>query len=771
MGTINVFYRRPLFLACVTFLLFSVIGYFLPGSFKLILLSAAILSAIAFVLLRFVIKKISPYVFLCAVLSVVMSITALCSSYLFFNVEAKAIEKYHNEYHSIEGVVISERYYGTNFSGFDIIVTEIDGKDTYHKATLSCQYTSVLTPGDKFEAEVYGSAFERASGSYNEKLAMYSDRVFINYLSENEFAVEVIDKNVFHPTIFFKDLNKRVSSVFEQKLDGQTADMCSAIFLGNRDALSNTVTRDFTRAGAAHILALSGMHMSIIMGFLMLVLMYLVIDRRIIAIVLSVCAVFYLLLTGFQISAARSVIMLLCVYASWLFKQSPDPLTSLMISATALMLISPGSVIDAAYWMSFAATLGILVYMQPFTEWMWSLLSPWHIPFSLKKWIIKLPTLIAVSVFAMIPLIIVLCIFIKQYSFYSIISSVVLSLPTSGIILISLLFLIFSNVGTLSGFLSDALRTLTEFMVGFCEKISDTENATVSLNYPFIIIIAVIMGIALMYSLIVNNKHKVVSLVPYAVAVIIFVSAISLYNGSGRDGINVTYVNASSQTDMLVLTDNIGNAVICDVGGGSKSSYYLALDALYSERATEIKSIVLTKYATIHSSSLYEMFTSEKVREVWVPYPDTQDDYYKMLFVSELAERYGVEVRVYEYGESLCVFENTTIAINNYHIDRSVRPISLVSVATDNDRLTYCSPAFNECDGRDDVYAEFEKSEFIIFGNAGPKSKTYYSIPNSDVTEVVAFSDDIRVSYFQGNVMNNAEYYRVSDVCRFRLEE
>ncbi len=758
-------------MSCVTFLLFSVIGYFVPGSYKLLLLSIAILVAVVFFLLRFVLKRISPFVFLCAVLSVLMSVTALSSSYLFFNVEAKAIEKYHNEYHSIEGLVISERYYGTNLSGFDVIVTEIDGKATYHKATLSCQYTSILNSGDKFEAKVYGAAFESTSGSYNEKLAMHSDRIFIDYLSEDEFAVEIIDENVFHPKLFFKDLNKRISSVFRQKLDGQTADMCSAIFLGNRDALSNTVRRDFTRAGAAHILALSGMHMSIIMGFFMLVLKKLRIDRKIIAVILSVCAVFYLFLTGFQISAARSVIMLLCVYASWLLKQSPDPLTSLMISATALMLMFPGSVIDAAYWMSFAATLGILVYMQPFTEHIRDLLSPYNIPNFLKRWVIRLTAFIATSIFAMVPLIIVLCIFIKQYSFYSIISSVVLSLPTAGIILISLLFIIFSNVGAISAFLANALTTLTEFMIGFCENLSDTENAVVSLNYPFILIIAAIIGIALMYSLIVDHRNMFISLIPYVVAIIIFVSAISLYIGSGRGGVNVTYINASSQTDMLVMTDSIGNAVICDVGGGSKSSYYLALDTLYSERATEIKSIVLTKYATIHSSSLYEMFTSEKVRELWVPYPETDDDYYKMMFVSELAERYGVEVRVYEYGERLYVFEHTTIVINNYYIDRSVRPISLVSVTTRNDRLTYCSPAFNECDATDDIYAEFCKSEFIVFGDAGPKSKTYYSIPPNDVTEVVAFSDDIRVSYFKENGTNNAKYYKVSDVCRFRLEE
>ena len=771
MRTINIFYKRPLFLSCVAFLLFSVIGYFVHGEYKLLLMSIAFLSAVVFFILRFMLKRISNYVFLCAVLSVFMSITALSSSYLYFNVQAKEVENYHDEYHSIEGIVISNRYYGTNLSGFDIIVTEIDGEDTYHKATLSCQYISILNPGDKFEAKVYGSGFENSSSSYNKELDMHSDGIFIDYLSENESAIEIIDKNVFHPKIFFKDLNKRVSSLFAQKLDGQTADMCSAIFLGNRDALSNTVRRDFTRAGAAHILALSGMHMSIIMGFLMFILKKMGINRMIIAILLSISAVFYLFLTGFQISAARSVIMLLCVYASWLLKQSPDPLTSLMISATALMLIFPGSVVDAAYWMSFAATLGILVYMQKFAEHIRNILSPHNIPNFLKNWIIKLCTLVAVAIFAMIPLIIVLCIFIKQYSFYSIISSVVLSMPTAGIILISLVFLIFSNVGALSALLANALITLTEFMVGFCEKLSDTENAVVSLNYPFILIIAAILGMALTYSLIVNHKNMFISLIPYGAAIIIFISAVSLHNGSGYGSVNVTYVNTSTQTDMLVMTDNIGNAVICDVGGGGKTSYYMALDALYSERATEIKSIVLTKYATIHSSSLYEMFTSEKVRELWIPYPDTQDNYYKMLFVSELAERYGVDVRVYRYGERLYIFEDTTIVINNYYIDRSVRPISLVLVSTRGDKLTYCSPAFNECDEVEDIYRELNNSEFIIFGNAGPKSKTYYSIPQNDVTEVVAFSDDIRVSYFKDNGVTQAEYYKVPDVCKFRLEE
>lgn len=767
----KVFYMRPLFLSCFLFLTFSVIGFFIPAEYKLLLIAIAVAIGIVSSLVKFLLKRISSYSFLCIILSVAMAAIALMSSYMFFDVKRNDTEKYIGEEHTIRGVVVSEDYIGSNYSTYEIVVLEIDGESSYHKATLSCEYLSTLSLGDGFVAEIIGEEFESSGGGFNEKNYKHSDGIFIKYVSKDETLIEKIKNQAVNTAVYFKLLNQEVRSIFADGLDGQTKNMCSAIFLGNRYDLPDIVRRDFTRAGASHILALSGLHMSILMGALFFILKKLRFNRKLIAVILSACAIFYLFLTGFQISAARSVIMLLCVYAGWLLSSSHDPLTSLMISATALMLIFPGSVLDAGYWMSFAATLGILVYMEPFTEFIKQSIAPYKFSKFLTQLVIKLASALAVTIFATVPLIIVLCIFIKQYSFYSIISSLVLSLPTGGIILLSLLFLIFSKVGIIATVIANLLSILSNFMIEYCAKISDIEGTVVSLNYPFAIIFASLLGVALLFSMIYYGKSMLRSLIPYIIVVALFFTSVSVYNGSGREVINVNYINASAQCDMLVVTNNVGGAVICDIGGAGKSAYNQALDALYSERAVEIQGVVLSKYSNYTANALSSLFANEKVRSLWIPHPQNSEDYYHTEKLLSIAEKYGVDVYTYEFGKTIEVFESTVIWIDNVNIDRSTKPITTVSISTGEDRLTYCQGSFGECSSSQKISDRMAKSRFVIFGDTGPKLKSEYSVPSSDITEFVIFGNSDQMSFFKCDDISDIDYRVATEHCRITLSK
>lgn len=770
MIIINVFSKRPLCLACSVFLLSSIIGLFLTPVLKLIVFGCSLLLAVLISVLCLAFKKIKPYRALCIGLSAFMIALALISSFFYFDITADSFEEYYYEEHDIEAIVVSERYLGANFSGYDIIVVGIDGEDTYHKAVLECTYGSVLRPGFAFRAKAAGYPFEDTMGSYDQKLAMHSDKIFIRYESVDENNVAITDEGVFHPTVFFSGLNQRLSRVFYLNLDEDTAAMSSALLLGNKDQLDNTVCRDFTRAGASHVLALSGMHMSIIMGLFMLLLKKLRVKPEIIAVILIFVSFFYLFLTGVPISAARSVIMLLCVYLSMLSSRKSDPLTSLSLAGAVLMLIFPGAVIDAGFWMSYSATLGLLVYLTAFERYMMELIRPFdRLRFILKP-LTRLLSVFMAGLFAIIPLIVVLCVFIRRISLFSIISSVVLAIPASGVILLSVLLLCFSSVPWISDVIGSALRILTEFMTEYCAEISDIENVVFSVNYPFAVIAAVILGLTVIYSLSVKVRNLFVSLIPFAAAIVIFISAIFIYNAADSKNINVSYINTSSNSDMIVMSKG-GEAIICDIGNGSGDSYYQAVPYVYDGRATEIKAIILTRYTRAHSGTLYDVFSNEKVRELWIPEPKNQDDYHKMVPIVSLAESFGVDVYMYEDGEGLYVFNYTNIKVFHYYLERSVVPVSVVSVSTRSKRLLYCAPGFNECEEAEEINKLLSKSEYVIFGNCGPKTKTAYSVPESNEADIIVFSDKIRAAYFEANGTDNPMLVYVPDSCRILLQE
>jgi len=765
---IAIFNKRPLFTACILYLLFAVIGYFAPPKIKIVTAVFALIIAFSFAILKFAFKKVTAYTALCVIMSSLTVALSLFSSYRYFNVYADSVEEYYNETHTIEALVTSNRTYDVDYSTYNVTVGRIDGKETDHKAVLICTYASELEPGFLIIANVSADDFD----SDLTKMSMHSDGIFIQYTSTDDASVLVTDEDNFHPLVALSELNTSLSRVFRVNLDENTAEICSAMLLGNKNHLSNVVERDFSRAGASHLLALSGLHVSIIMGMLMLLLKKLRVPTKTIAVILIVGSIFYLLLTGVKISAVRSVIMVLLVYLSMLSSRQHDSLTSLSFAGALIMLISPCSVLDAGFWMSFGATLGILIYVPFFNDLIGKLTGKLGNKAKLLKPFISVASALIAGVFALIPLIIVLFVFIKNISLMSIISSAILAIPAYLIILFSLLFLVFSKISFIAFIIAKILSFSAHFMTEYCASISEVENIVVSLDYPFATIAAISLCSAFAYSMIKKSKNMFTSLIPFALTLVVFVGTMYVYNYSEKDTVSVYYANAASTSDMLVISNN-GESIICDIGSGSNDSYYEILDAVSEARSTEIRAIILSRYTRRHVSSLYNVFTSQKVKELWIPYPSNDDDYYKMVRIVEYAERYGVAVRVYRDGETLCVFEDTQITLHSYKIDRSETTISLISIDTLKERLVYCSPAFNETskEEAEEINRILADTDYIIFGNKGPKTKTDYSIPSDNKATLIAFSDETRAAYYTESSERPISYSLVTDHCKFCLED
>ncbi|NLK40259.1 MAG: ComEC/Rec2 family competence protein [Clostridiales bacterium] len=158
-----------------------------------------------------------------------------------------------------------------------------------------------------------------------------------------------------------------MSSRLVKAVPGQTGKLLSAFLLGNRNLLPDIITRDFNRIGISHILSVSGMHFSILAGGLefLLTLMRIQKKRRVILMILF--TLFYMGLTGFALPVCRAGIMLLFVYAGFLFGQERDALTSLFIATAVNCLITPYAVLDAALWLSFLSTFGIIIANEVFS--------------------------------------------------------------------------------------------------------------------------------------------------------------------------------------------------------------------------------------------------------------------------------------------------------------------------------------------------------------------------------------------------------------------
>lgn len=138
----------------------------------------------------------------------------------------------------------------------------------------------------------------------------------------------------------------------------------SAMTLGDRTAISKTLADDYSVSGAAHVLALSGLHLGIIFSVLML--LFSKFRIRSFSIVLIVLAIWtYVFIVGMSPSVMRSAVMLTVYSFITLLNRDNMSLNTLSLAAVLLLVVNPLDAYDVSFQMSFISVLSIILFFRP----------------------------------------------------------------------------------------------------------------------------------------------------------------------------------------------------------------------------------------------------------------------------------------------------------------------------------------------------------------------------------------------------------------------
>ena len=133
-----------------------------------------------------------------------------------------------------------------------------------------------------------------------------------------------------------------------------------ALISGNRDSMDVAESLLFRRAGCAHVLALSGMHLGILTGLLLIMLRPL--PGRLPAFVICGSAViFYLFLTGFGVSLLRAALMFMIYGFSKALYRKTAALDALLLSFIILVIVDPSGFYSLSFQLSYLAVAGIII--------------------------------------------------------------------------------------------------------------------------------------------------------------------------------------------------------------------------------------------------------------------------------------------------------------------------------------------------------------------------------------------------------------------------
>lgn len=152
-----------------------------------------------------------------------------------------------------------------------------------------------------------------------------------------------------------------------------TNHIISALITGDRTGVPHEITSTFRNSGASHILALSGLHLGIIYGILSWFLSFLGHSPRANKVraflIISSCGI-YTMLTGAGASITRAFLFILIRETSRLCNRYTSTAQALMSSLFIQLLISPGSVRDVGFQLSYAAMASI-AFIFPWLKNLW----------------------------------------------------------------------------------------------------------------------------------------------------------------------------------------------------------------------------------------------------------------------------------------------------------------------------------------------------------------------------------------------------------------
>ncbi len=218
-----------------------------------------------------------------------------------------------------------------------------------------------LKPGDQLTGTAsFTAADVTADGEYS----WYTSRgvyLMANATIASAYSVPTVPLRYF-PARLGHAIKENIAAL----MDDATGALLQALLTGDRSGLSDAVKSDFSRSGMAHLLAVSGLHVSFLAGVL-----YLLPGRKrrrsLIVIPVLIC---FALMTGGQPSTWRAVVMSALLLLAPLFGRETDPATSISFALLLLLVWNPYASESAGLHLSFLAVTGLACFHGRIYNWM-----------------------------------------------------------------------------------------------------------------------------------------------------------------------------------------------------------------------------------------------------------------------------------------------------------------------------------------------------------------------------------------------------------------
>lgn len=710
----GVFRNRPLAFACV---IAALAALFLSANGVLIRLPLAVscLAADAGLFLFSAIRRRSGGKQTAACLALFLSGILLFSSWSFFDLQVRDLAAREGSAVSAEGTVSARLGTGGAQSRFALDLTELDGARTSRRVLLSCNYLSALRAGERVRLTATVSSFD-AEGDAAQANAWIADGYAGLLICSDPADCAVISAGKRSFRMRLAEWNEACSERLANAVGGENGGLAAAFLLGNRSRLFATDSLNFRRAGVSHLLALSGLHVGILIAAVERLLRLLRVPRTARAFPVVGLSLVYLGLTGASPSTVRAALMAVLLYLAFLVKRNYDSFTAVATALFLILAVHPFAVADVGLWMSFCAAASIVVFLPAIRRGAEKrgrnagigavLLG------KLKKALLFALAAGCFAFCATLPLT------AKLFGEASVLS-VPLTMLLSPLVAAALVLSAVSLIAPLPPIVFAASRTLGAIRAAV-SRAADFRGVTVRMADRRTVLLLAAAAVALLLCAVVRLRRRVLLGIPILLAIAAIGSAYAAVPPR-RAGVSASYTNGGGYEYLTFAAG--GKAVIADVSAGNRNYASDAIRVLHGNGCTELEALVLTHY---HSSATYLLNTFAgkiKVRSLYLPVPLTADESAIAARIFEEAERLGVRCVL----SDTCAVDGLTLQTTRDRTDGE--PAVLLSAAAGEQTAVW----FNAKAGtpeRETLLREFlTRADVVIVGAHGVSAGTVYPLP------------------------------------------
>lgn len=496
--------KHTLFYIAVSLFFSSLIASFLSPNVDFILCFLLILFLPPF----YWIFKDRFYVKFFSILFIVSSLGIL--SYSFKNMYFNKLLSLDSKNVSISGTITSYPNYTDKKVFYDVHINYISIEDFPHSfnARLYLNDNVFLEPYSNFKADVQGFSpylvapdkLKRYYKSKNQAIAFFNSRD-LKIQSNKSYKNHILSR-------FILDSKQMIKDNLTMCYSNDQGNLMVAFLLGDKSHVDYLTKRIFNLAGISHLLAVSGLHLTILIQSVFYFLKSLKLGNKKSIVISVLFTMFFISLTGFSPSALRAGLMNITLLIGLLFERDADSLNSLGIGLIIILMVNPLAAIDIGLQLSFVATLGLIIFKPKVYKFIY---RP-----SVNKSNVYISRIyqyfcdvIAVSISAMVFTAPIIIIAFERISIIAPLTNLVLTpiiAPTLIFIALTALFGAFEILNPFYKFFGLLSSVGMDIIKGVANFMATIPLATISVNMKFLYVWAVFsIGLFLLYKFFIKN--------------------------------------------------------------------------------------------------------------------------------------------------------------------------------------------------------------------------------------------------------------------------